>query len=67
MWLINYGVQVCGQEKRAMLLSATFLAATYMPTGLVISNRLFVHNRESIQMDIKPFPSLKKHCHTYYL
>lgn len=59
MWLINYGVRVCGQEKWAMLLSATFLAATYMPTCLVISNRLFAHHKESIQMDIKPFPSLK--------
>lgn len=56
------GPQKNGPQKmghRKMLLSAIVLAATYMPTCLVISNRLFAHHRESIQMDIKPFPSLK--------
>ena len=43
MWLINYWVHTCGQEKQAMLLS-TFFAATEQPTCLVISNRLFIEN-----------------------
>lgn len=37
-----------------------FSAATYMPTCLVILNRLLGHNRESSQMDVKPCALLEQ-------